>query len=248
MRARPAGGHGRFVVDRGHRWRHGHDRQRRTWRRRRVAAGWAAAHDRQRRTWRHDGHRRRGRCTRTPAATAGRAAPRRDDGHCRHGWHRRHGRQRRRGTVLPRSPSCSRPRDDRLVRRAAGGHAVRRRQHGRHGLRRRRRILFDRRLDAATMMARSGGNLNVNQVFYVGGVAGQNYNVTIHVYGISEPKNYGTGVTRERGDGPARPPRRRARAPRRAVGDGRRPPHLPGRRTTTPTRSASAEPALRCRR
>jgi hypothetical protein len=58
----------------------------------------------------------------------------------------------------------------------------------------------------AAMIACSGGNLNVNQVFYVGGVTGQTYNVTIHVYGISEPKNYGTGVTREATNRPAATP------------------------------------------
>jgi len=43
----------------------------------------------------------------------------------------------------------------------------------------------------------SGGAFTANQVFPVGGGAGKTYKVTIHVYGISEPKDYGTGVTRE---------------------------------------------------
>ena len=94
----------------------------------------------------------------------------------------------------------------------------------------------------ATSIACSGGNLNVNQIFYVGGVAGQNYNVTIHVYGISEPKNYGTGVTREAGT-TDRPPRRRARAPRRRPGRRRQAATRTRSRTTTRTRSAFAGPA-----
>jgi len=43
----------------------------------------------------------------------------------------------------------------------------------------------------------SGGAFKTDQVFPVGGEAGKTYKVTIHVYGISEPKDYGTGVTRE---------------------------------------------------
>jgi hypothetical protein len=45
----------------------------------------------------------------------------------------------------------------------------------------------------------SGGNFNLDQTFYVGGETGRMYNVTMHFYGVSEPKNYGTGVTREAG-------------------------------------------------
>jgi len=43
----------------------------------------------------------------------------------------------------------------------------------------------------------SGGAFTANQVFPVGGEMGKTYKVTIHVYGISEPKDYGSGVTRE---------------------------------------------------
>jgi hypothetical protein len=45
------------------------------------------------------------------------------------------------------------------------------------------------------------GPLNVNQIFYVGGEMGRMYDVTVHFYGIAEPKVYGTGITREAGTG-----------------------------------------------
>jgi hypothetical protein len=51
----------------------------------------------------------------------------------------------------------------------------------------------------ATYVQCSGGNFNLNQVFFVGGETGKMYNVRVHFYGVSEPKNYGTGVTREAG-------------------------------------------------
>jgi hypothetical protein len=50
-------------------------------------------------------------------------------------------------------------------------------------------------------IACSGSALNVNQVFYVGGETGKMYNVTVHFYGIAEPKIYGNGITREAGTG-----------------------------------------------
>ena len=53
----------------------------------------------------------------------------------------------------------------------------------------------------ATRIACSGSALNVNQVFYVGGETGKMYNVTVHFYGIAEPKVYGTNITREAGTG-----------------------------------------------
>jgi hypothetical protein len=43
------------------------------------------------------------------------------------------------------------------------------------------------------------GALDAVQSFRVGGVAGQNYRVTLHFYGVAEPKNYGNQVTREAG-------------------------------------------------
>jgi len=48
-----------------------------------------------------------------------------------------------------------------------------------------------------TRLACSGGAFTANQVFPVGGEAGKTYKATIHVWGISEPKDYGSGVTRE---------------------------------------------------
>jgi len=45
----------------------------------------------------------------------------------------------------------------------------------------------------------SGNSLTVQQDFPVGGSPGQSYSVTIHFYGIVEPKNYGSQVTRESG-------------------------------------------------
>jgi hypothetical protein len=57
----------------------------------------------------------------------------------------------------------------------------------------------------ATRIACSGSALNVNQVFYVGGETGKMYDVTVHFYGIAEPKIYANGtanpVTREAGTG-----------------------------------------------
>jgi hypothetical protein len=53
----------------------------------------------------------------------------------------------------------------------------------------------------ATRIACSGSALNVNQVFYVGGETGRMYNVTVHFYGVAEPKVYGNGITREAGTG-----------------------------------------------
>jgi hypothetical protein len=52
-----------------------------------------------------------------------------------------------------------------------------------------------------TRITCSGSALNVNQVFYVGGETGKMYNVTVHFYGIAEPKVYGNGITRDAGTG-----------------------------------------------
>ena len=79
----------------------------------------------------------------------------------------------------------------RLTRRPAPHHAVQR-EHDRHRLRERRGVLSTRR---AHQLHRSGA-LNVMHTYPVGGVTGRQYKVTIHFYGIAEPKNYG-GVTRE---------------------------------------------------
>jgi hypothetical protein len=43
----------------------------------------------------------------------------------------------------------------------------------------------------------SGSGLTVQHDFPVGGAAGQPYFVTMHFYGILEPRNYGAGVTRD---------------------------------------------------
>ena len=165
-------------------------------------------------------------------------------------WRQRHGRGGTTGTggaagpiTIPELFPTSG--HDRLARRAAGRHAVRRRQRDRHRLRRRRRILLDRRLDARPRASPARARrFNVNQVFYVGGETGQMYNVTVHFYGIAEPKNYGTGVTREAGTGPTGRPRTTG-ARRRRRRRGRRPPAATRTRsrTTTPTRSAFAGPA-----
>jgi hypothetical protein len=50
-------------------------------------------------------------------------------------------------------------------------------------------------------VACSGGALNVNHVFPVAGNPGTSYSVTLHFYGIVEPKVYGSGVTREAAPG-----------------------------------------------
>ncbi len=44
------------------------------------------------------------------------------------------------------------------------------------------------------------GALNAQQDFAVGGTPGESYQVTLHFYGVVEPKNYGNMVTREAGD------------------------------------------------
>jgi hypothetical protein len=44
-----------------------------------------------------------------------------------------------------------------------------------------------------------GQGLNSIQNFTVGGTPGQAYNVTMHFYGVAEPKNYGGSVTRQSG-------------------------------------------------
>jgi len=45
----------------------------------------------------------------------------------------------------------------------------------------------------------SGGSLTVQQDFAVGGTPGEMYQVTMHFYGVVEPKNYGNMATREAG-------------------------------------------------
>jgi len=45
----------------------------------------------------------------------------------------------------------------------------------------------------------SGGSLTAQQDFMVGGTPGTTYQVTMHFYGVMEPKNYGNQVTREAG-------------------------------------------------
>ena len=45
----------------------------------------------------------------------------------------------------------------------------------------------------------AGGSLTAQQDFMVGGTPGTTYQVTMHFYGIMEPKNYGNQVTREAG-------------------------------------------------
>jgi len=50
-------------------------------------------------------------------------------------------------------------------------------------------------------IACAGGALNVLHTYPVGGAPGATYRITLHFYGIVEPKNYGTGVTREAGTG-----------------------------------------------
>jgi len=48
----------------------------------------------------------------------------------------------------------------------------------------------------------AAGKFDMSHVFPVGGEVGKTYTVTIHVYGIAEPKNYGTnGVMRDAGTG-----------------------------------------------
>jgi len=43
----------------------------------------------------------------------------------------------------------------------------------------------------------AANQLDVNHLLNVGGETGKTYTVTIHIYGIAEPKNYSSGVTRE---------------------------------------------------
>jgi hypothetical protein len=51
-----------------------------------------------------------------------------------------------------------------------------------------------------TSTACMNGALTVQQDFAVGGTPGESYQVTLHFYGVVEPKNYGNMVTREAGD------------------------------------------------
>jgi hypothetical protein len=46
----------------------------------------------------------------------------------------------------------------------------------------------------------SNGALTAQQDFAVGGTPGESYQVTLHFYGVVEPKNYGNMVTREAGN------------------------------------------------
>jgi hypothetical protein len=46
----------------------------------------------------------------------------------------------------------------------------------------------------------TNGSLTAQQDFAVGGTPGQSYQVTMHFYGVTEPKNYGNMVTREAGN------------------------------------------------
>jgi hypothetical protein len=52
-----------------------------------------------------------------------------------------------------------------------------------------------------SLIACSGGALNVLHTYPVAGTAGATYRVTMHFYGIMSPKNYGAAVTREAGTG-----------------------------------------------
>ena len=53
----------------------------------------------------------------------------------------------------------------------------------------------------ATRINCAQNRFELNQIFNVGGEAGKTYTVTIHVYGIAEPKNYGSGLTKDAGTG-----------------------------------------------
>jgi len=54
----------------------------------------------------------------------------------------------------------------------------------------------------ATKIDCAGSSFTVDQIFPVAGDAGKMYKVQMHVYGIAEPKNYGTNnVTRDAGNG-----------------------------------------------
>ena len=52
-----------------------------------------------------------------------------------------------------------------------------------------------------TRIACSGGALDVAHSYPVGGAPGATYRITLHFYGIVEPRNYGPDVTREAGAG-----------------------------------------------
>ena len=101
----------------------------------------------------------------------------------------------------PRSPSCSRPRgtigsfDGRLLVMPCGDANASGTDCGGGGA-----YYSTAGSSTATRIACSGP-LNVNQVFYVGGETGKMYDVTVHFYGIAEPKIYGSGITREAGTG-----------------------------------------------
>lgn len=51
-----------------------------------------------------------------------------------------------------------------------------------------------------------GGSLDARSEHAIGGVPGTTYNVTMHFYGVMEPKNYGNNAQREAGGSPNRNP------------------------------------------
>jgi hypothetical protein len=53
------------------------------------------------------------------------------------------------------------------------------------------------RLNGGSLTGCANNRLDANQTIMVGGVPGQNYSVTLHFYGIMEPKTYGNNVTRQ---------------------------------------------------
>jgi hypothetical protein len=56
------------------------------------------------------------------------------------------------------------------------------------------------RVNGGNLTGCSGGKLDADQTIMVGGTPGQNYTVTLHFYGITEPKAYGGNVTRQSGN------------------------------------------------